>query len=114
MLRRREVIVGKCYANNARKVTREVVAANHETVKFHTYHLDTGNSCSSPSECAKQEFMHWADREVTPAEMASLQTQEMDALFRTTSQASSWKALDHTREIDPAALMVIQKNGLNR
>jgi len=82
MLRNRSITAGKCYVNNTRKVAREVLTASDQTIKFNTYHLDTGNSCGSPSECTKPDFIRWADREASPAEMTSLKNQEVDAQFR--------------------------------
>jgi hypothetical protein len=82
MLRRRDVTVGKCYVNNARKIAREVVSSDREIVSFNTYHLATGNSCGATNECTRDDFIRWADREASPTEMADLQYKEMDALFR--------------------------------
>jgi hypothetical protein len=82
MLRSRKVTAGKYYVNNARKIIREVLMVNNKTVTFNTYHLDTGNSCGSPSECMILDFIHWADHEATPTEMASLQYLRMEALRR--------------------------------
>ena len=110
MLRRRDVTVGKCYVNNARNIAREVVSVKHETVRFNNYHLETGNSCGSASECPRDEFIRWADREATSAEMANLQREEVDALFRAPNQ----EALNRSLEIDPAAIALLQKTTLNR
>lgn len=82
MLRKRAIIVGKYYVNKSHKVAREVLGADDQTVKFMTHHLDTRNSCGSASECTRQDFMNWADREATPTEIASVQFQEMEAQFR--------------------------------
>ena len=82
MLRKQAIIVGKYYVNNSRKVAREVLGADDKTVKFITHHLDTGNSCGSASECTRQDFTNWADREATSAEIASVQSQEVEAQFR--------------------------------
>jgi hypothetical protein len=73
MLQTQDVKVGRCYVNNNRMVAREVTAAGRQTIKFYTHHLDTGNSCGSPSECTKEDFIRWADREATSAEMANVQ-----------------------------------------
>ena len=73
MLRKQVIIVGKYYVNKSRKVAREVLGADDQTVKFMTYHLDTRNSCGSTSECTRLDFMNWADR---------VQSQEMEAQFR--------------------------------
>jgi hypothetical protein len=81
MLRSRKVNAGKYYVNNARMIVREVLMINDKTVIFNTYHLDTGNSCGSPSECMILDFIHWADHEAAPAEMAGLQYHKMEALL---------------------------------
>ena len=81
MLRKRDVIVGKFYVNNERRIAREVLQTSKETVTFNTYHLDTGNSCGSPSECTVQDFVRWANGEASPAEIAFLQYQGMEAQF---------------------------------
>jgi hypothetical protein len=82
MLRKQDLSAGKCYVNYGRKVARAVLAANDKIVKFITYHLDTGNSCGSASECTKSDFIRWADHEATPAEIAKLKSLEMEALRR--------------------------------
>jgi hypothetical protein len=79
MLRNRKISVGKYYVNNARNIAREVLACCDKTAVFITHHLDTGNSCNSPSECLKRNFINWADHEATPAEMAKLQTHKVEA-----------------------------------
>jgi len=79
MLRKHDITVGKYYVNNTRRIAREVLKANENTILFDTYHLNTGNSCGSPSECTKQDFIHWADREATVAESASLRYMKVDA-----------------------------------
>lgn len=78
MLRKRDVIVGKFYVNNERRIAREVVRTGERTVTFNTYHLDTGNSCGSPSECLVEDFMRWANGEASPTELAFLQYQSME------------------------------------
>ena len=75
------VIVGKFYVNNGRRIAREVLRTSGQRILFNTYHLDTGNSCGSPSECRIQDFVCWADHEATSAELASLQVQVMEAQF---------------------------------
>lgn len=82
MLRSRKITVGKYYVNHARTIAREVLASYDKTVLFITYHLNTGNSCSSPSECLKRDFIHWADHEATPTEIASLQYHKVEAMLR--------------------------------
>ncbi|MEP7135909.1 MAG: hypothetical protein ABI904_13345 [Chloroflexota bacterium] len=72
MLRKQDITAGKWYVNNYRTVAREVVSTDKQTVKFYTYHLDTGNSCDSPSECTKQNFIRWADHEASTTEIDSV------------------------------------------
>ena len=81
MLRSRKVTVGKYYVNSARKIAREIVEIHNKIVAFNTHHLDTGNSCPSQSQCTKQDFIQWADREASPAEIASLQYRQTEALL---------------------------------
>jgi len=113
MSRKRDVTVGKYYVNNKRKVAREVLGANDMTVKFNTYHMDTGNSCGSSSESTRPEFIRWADREATSSEMASLQSQEMEAQFRA-PHSPNWEEPEQGMAIDPEALLLMQKNMINR
>jgi len=79
MFRKQAITAGKYYVNNARRIAREVLRTNENIILFNTYHLNTGNSCGSPSECTKQDFIHWADREATVAESASLRYMKADA-----------------------------------
>ena len=79
MLRKQNITVGKYYVNNTRRIAREVLRANEHTILFNTYHLNTGNSCGSPSECTRHDFIHWADREATVAESASLHSMKTEA-----------------------------------
>ena len=81
MLRKRDVIVGKFYVNNERRIAREVLETSRQTIKFNTYHLDTGNSCGSSSECPAEDFVRWATREASPAELAFLHFQGKQAQF---------------------------------
>ena len=83
MLRKQDVIAGKFYVNRERRIAREVLRTNQQTVLFNTYHLNTGNSCGYPSECLIEDFVRWADREVSPAELAFLQYPSMDADYHT-------------------------------
>ena len=103
MLHRGDIIVGKCYVDNERKIARLVLGVDRKTVKFNTYHMDTGNSCGSPSEWSGQEFNHWADHEATPAEIAKLGSHEREALFRA-PQSSNQAELKHGKVIDPPAV----------
>jgi len=82
MLRKRDITAGKFYVNNGRRVAREVLLANGQTIIFNTYHLDTGNSCGVPSECTMQDFTRWADHEASPSEIASVQYMDMEPRFR--------------------------------
>ena len=72
MLDGQKVSTGKYYVNTSKMIVREVVMINGQTVLFNTHHLDTGNSCGSPSECLVMDFLKWADHEATPAELTSL------------------------------------------
>jgi hypothetical protein len=83
MLRKQDVIAGKFYVNQERKIAREVLRTSGQTITFNTYHLDTGNSCGSPSECLVEDFVRWASREVSPRELALLQNQSMAAEYHT-------------------------------
>mgnify|MGYP003525105199 FL=1 len=105
MLRRQDVTVGKWYVNNKRNVARAVLRADEKTVQFNTHHLDSGNSCDSSSECTRQEFVRWADREASPSETASLQNQKMEALLRGT-HSPYWEALEYGTVIDPGAVVL--------
>ena len=105
MLKRQAIMVGKLYVNNARKVARVVLEADTRIVKFNTFHLDSGNSCDSSSECTIQDFAHWADREASPAEAASVQEQKMEAVFRA-PQSPTLEVLEFGTEIDPSAVVL--------
>jgi len=79
MLREQDIRVGKFYVNNGRKVAREVLQASGQILLFNNYHLDTGYSSGSPSECTMQDFANWADREATFSEIASVQEDRLYA-----------------------------------
>jgi len=81
MLRKRDVIVGKFYVNNERRIAREVLQTSRQIITFITYHLDTGNSSGLPSECLVQDFVRWASREASPTELAFLHSQVRQAQF---------------------------------
>ena len=72
MLREQDVIVGKFYVDQGRRIASEVLSAGERIVIFNNYHLDTGNSCGSPCECTVQDFVRWASDEASPAELAFL------------------------------------------
>jgi hypothetical protein len=78
MLEKQDVIVGKIYVNQGRRIAREVLRAGEKTVLFTNYHLDTGNSCGSPSECTIHDFVRWASDEALPAELAFLGVQRIE------------------------------------
>ena len=80
MLQGQKVSVGKFYVNNARNIAREVLEIKNNAVIFINYHMDTGASAGNPSECLKQHFTHWADREATPNELTNLQYRMMQLL----------------------------------
>ena len=69
MLRRKDICAGKCYVNSARTIARKVTQVSDQVVTFQTYHLDTGNSCGSPSECQTRAFARWAESEVSITEI---------------------------------------------
>ena len=79
MLQNQDVIVGKFYVNQGRRIAREVLQTSEKIITFNNYHLDTGNSCGSPSECTVQDFMRWANDEASAAELAFLQDRHIDA-----------------------------------
>lgn len=79
MLRKQDVIVGKFFINHERSIVREVLQVSRQIVIFKTYHLDTRNSCDSPSECAVQDFVRWARAEASPTELAFLQYQDIQS-----------------------------------
>ena len=83
MPRNQKLSVGKFYVNRARTIAREIVAGHATTIIFITYHLDTGNSCHSPSECMKRDFINWADHEAGPVELAIIQRHRMDDIHHT-------------------------------
>jgi len=85
MLQKQAVEVGKCYVNNGGRVARQVLEADEDTVKFYTHHLDTGNSCGYHSVCMRGDFLRWADREATSAELTSVQSQDLNDPFRATA-----------------------------
>lgn len=85
MLRKQDVRAGKFYVNSGRRVAREVILADDQTILFNTYHLDTGNSCGTPSECTMQDFTRWADHEASPSEIAIVQWMEMEPRLRMSS-----------------------------
>ncbi|MGE5248654.1 MAG: hypothetical protein ACM3QS_00435 [Bacteroidota bacterium] len=83
MLARREIQARKCYVNDIWERAREVVQVDCETVLFNSYDLRTGKLCGRPRrQCSRNEIIHWANREATPAEMSRLRRDEMEALFR--------------------------------
>jgi len=107
MLRRQTITVGKWYVNNRRNVARAVVRADEDTVQFNTHHLNSGNSCGSPSECTRLDFVRWADREASPSEtispfFPSRQMQIADAI----SSAPVYRGLILLVEDDPANVMM--------
>jgi len=105
MLERQVISVGKWYVNNERKVARAILKADDKTVQFNTHHLDSGNSCGSASECTRQEFTRWADREASPAEKASLQNRKMDSALRA-PRSPNREALVYDAGIDPDTVVL--------
>ncbi len=78
MLQKRDVTAGKIYVDQGRRIAREVLRTGEKIVLFNNYHLDTGNSCGSPSECTVQDFVHWASDEASPSELAFLQARHAE------------------------------------
>ncbi len=72
MLPSQEVAVGKFYVNQTRNVARQVVEIRNNAIIFINYHLNTGASTGTPSECMKQHFTLWADREASQSELTRL------------------------------------------
>ena len=105
MLQRQIITVGKWYVNNKRRIARAVLEVNPKTIEFNTHHLDSGNSSGSSSECTRQEFVRWADREASPSETASLKNQKREAEFRA-PQSSNWETLEYGAGIDPSAVVL--------
>jgi hypothetical protein len=95
MLRNRNVAVGKYYVNNARRIAREVLGIQNNIVIFNTHHMDTGNSCHSPSECTIRDFIHWADHEATSSEMSGLRYRQLEAAL----YAPQWTTSEEARPI---------------
>ena len=77
MLTVSNVTTGKYYVNQARDIAREVVEAHDNVILFITYHLDTGRSSGTPTECMKKHFVHWVDHEATLIEMSNIRHQKM-------------------------------------
>ena len=95
MLRNRNVAVGKYYVNNARRIAREVLGIQVNIVTFNTPHLDTVNSCHSPSECTLRDFMHRADHEATSSEVSHLRYRQMEAAL----YAPQWTTAEEARPL---------------
>jgi hypothetical protein len=88
MLARRAIEAGKCYVNEERQRTREVLKVDHQTIHFCTYDLETGKLHGSPGrQCTRDEIIRWADREATAVETASLHREEYEALFHVGGRA---------------------------
>lgn len=100
MLKKQDLRVGKWYVNYGSKVARAVLEVSDTTVTFITYHLDTGNSCGSASECARADFIRWADHEATSAEIARLESFDLDALSPA-SQSAHPLRLKRGRTVEP-------------
>jgi len=105
MLQKQAITVGKWYVNNKRRIARAVLEADETTVQFNTHHLDSGNSCGSSSECTRQSFARWADREASSAEKVSLQNQTIETEFRE-PQSPSRNALKDGAGTDPGAAVL--------
>jgi CheY-like chemotaxis protein len=106
MSQRHDVTVGKWYVNNKRNVARSVVRADEKTVQFNTHHLSSGNSCGSPSECTQLEFVHWADREASLAEIR-FSTSRQTRMATTILSAPVYCGLILLVEDNPANILTI-------
>ena len=102
MLRKQDLSVGKCYVNYGRRVARAILKASDKFVTFITYHLDTGNSSGTASVCTRVDFLRWADHEATPAEIAKLESLEMEDLFPTLESSNQAKL--KIKPIDPPTM----------
>jgi hypothetical protein len=78
MLQKQDVTAGKTYVDQGRRIAREVLQVSGKIITFYNYHLDTGNSCGSPSECTVQDFMRWACDEASEAELAFLRVRRSE------------------------------------
>jgi len=105
VLRGQVITVGKWYVNNKRRIARAVLDAGPRIIKFNTHHLNSGNSCHVSSECTRQEFARWADREASASETTSLQNQKLEALLRAPNSAI-WETPEFSTEIDPGAVVL--------
>lgn len=83
MLTRREVAVGKFYINDNKQAVREVVEViDRRWVKFNAYSLTSGRLTRGPHQmCAHDQMIHWADREATPEECATLEHEQANEIF---------------------------------
>lgn len=79
MLQKQDVVVGKFYVNQGRRIAREILKVSDKVILYNNYHLDSGNSCGSPSECTVQDFLRWASDEASTAELAFLQVRRIHA-----------------------------------
>ena len=98
MVESQELIEGRYYVNQSRKIMRQVVMLSDQIVVFITHHLETGNSCGSASECRVPDFLKWADHEATPVEIASLRSRKGE-IYIDTSRLTHWEELDLTAQV---------------
>ncbi len=90
MLKRREILVGKCYVNEGRRAARQVVeAVDRFRVKYNEHDLATGRLLRAPHRvCRKRELVHWANREATSEEATRLDRDEIEQVFEVDEAAS--------------------------
>ncbi len=78
MLQKQDLIAGKFYVDQGRRIALEVLRAGEKIILFNNYHLDTGNSCGSPCECTVQDFVRRACDEASKSELAFLKVHHID------------------------------------
>jgi hypothetical protein len=83
MLKRREVLAGRCYVNESEQVAREITEeVDARSIRFTAYDLTTGAPLGAPNRPgSKAEIVRWADREALGAEAARLERPEAQARF---------------------------------
>lgn len=85
MLKRREVSAGKIYVNEEKQIARDVVeVVNPGQVKFNEYNLRNGRLMRGLHQvCRRDQMIRWADREATPQERTSLESDKATDIFVT-------------------------------
>ena len=83
MLKRREVLAGRCYVNESEQVAREITEVlEGRSIRYSAYDLTTGKPLGAPNRPAsKAEIVRWADREALESEAARLERPEAQDRF---------------------------------